>query len=81
MVLPHCFMFYMRNRNFFKEIIFHEFSSCRYGPLNKVMCFKLISPGFFRKDFITEDLLYKHEKAEKAVLVLLDFVNEQWYSN
>ena len=33
-----------------------------YGPLDKVICFKLISPGFFRKDFITEDLLDIHEK-------------------
>ena len=27
--------------------------------------FKLISPGFFRKDFITEDLLDIHEKPFK----------------
>ena len=51
--------------------------------------FKLISPGFFRKDFITEDLLDIHEKpfkkdkkkVEKVVFVLLGFVNTQWYSN
>ena len=31
------------------------------------MCFKLISPGFLRKDFITEDLLDIQEKLfEKA---------------
>ena len=40
----------------------HEFSSYPYGPLNKVIYFKLISPRFFRKDFITEDLLDMHEK-------------------
>ena len=62
MVLPHCFIFYIRSRNFVKEITFHKYSSCPYGPLNKVMCFKLISPGFFRKDFITVDLLYVHEE-------------------
>ena len=71
---------------------FPRISSCLYGPLNKVMWFKLISPRFFRKDFITEDLLYIHEKPfekvwkgqtkpEKAAFVLLDFVSEQWYSN
>ena len=38
---------------------------CPYGPLNKVMCFKLISPGFFRKDFIKEDLLDIHEKPKQ----------------
>ena len=52
---------------FFRKIIFHESSSCSYGPLNKIMCFKLISPGFLRKDFITEDLLDIQEKLfEKA---------------
>ena len=38
-----------------------------YGPLNKVMCFKLIFPGFFRKNFIKEDLLDIHEKAIEKV--------------
>ena len=92
MVFLHYFTYYTlyeKLRNFFTEIIFHEFPLCPYCPLNKVMCFKLISPGFFRKDFIIEDLLDIHEKilwkvqakAEKAVFVLLEFVNEQWYSN
>ena len=65
MVFLHCFTYYIlyeKLRNFLKEIIFREFSSCPYGPLNKVMCFKLISPGFFGKDFILEDLLDIHEK-------------------
>ena len=32
-----------------------------------VLCFELISPGLFRKDFITEDFLDIHEKPfEKA---------------
>ena len=70
MVFPHCFTYYIvyeKLRNFFKEIIFHEFSWCPYGSLNKVICFKLILPGFFRKNFITEDLLDIHEKPfEKA---------------
>ena len=57
----------MKNREFFEgnnfpRIIFREFPSCPHGPLNKVMCFKLISPVFFIKDFITEDLLDIHEK-------------------
>ena len=50
MVFPHCFTYYIlygKLRNFFQEIIFHEFSWCPYGPLNKVLCFKLISPGCF----------------------------------
>ena len=47
-------------RKQFLRIICHDFSSCPYCPLNKVMCFKLISPGFFRKDFITWDLLDIH---------------------
>ena len=65
MVFLHYFTsytLYEKLRNFFKEIIFHEFSLCPYCPLNKVMCFRLISPGFFRKDFIIEDLLDIHEK-------------------
>ena len=70
MVFHHCFNYYIlyeKLRNFFKEIIFHESSSCPYGPLNKIMWFKLISPGFLRKDFITEDLLDKQDKLfEKA---------------
>ena len=57
-----CYTLYEKLRNFFKEIIFHEFPLCPYCPLNKVMCFRLISPGFFRKDFIIEDLLDIHEK-------------------
>ena len=57
-----CYTLYEKLRNFFKEIIFQEFSLCPYCPLNKVMCFRLISPGFFRKDFIIEDLLDIHEK-------------------
>ena len=48
-------------------VSFVRHSSCPYGPLNKVMCFKMISPGFFRKDFITEGLLDVHENPiEKA---------------
>ena len=69
MVFPHCFTHYIlyEKLSFFKEIIFHKFSSYPYGPLKKVMCFKLISPGFFRKGFIAEDLLDIHEKPfEKA---------------
>ena len=70
MVFPHCFTYYIlygKLRNFFQEIIFHEFSWCPYDPLNKVSCFKLISPGCFSKDFITENLLDIHEKPfEKA---------------
>ena len=99
MVFPPSFtiMFYMKTWETFltKQFSMNNFpriSSCLYGPLNKVMCFKLISPRFFRKDFITEDLLYIHEKPfekvwkgqtkpEKAAFVLLDFVSEQWYSN
>ena len=90
MVLPRCFtnyILYEKLRNFFQEIIFHEFSSCPYDPVNKVMRFQLILPGFFRKDLITEDLLdinekpFEKTKAEKAVFVLLEFVNAQWYSN
>ena len=63
MVFPHYFTYILYEKliNFFQEIIFHEFS-CHYGPFKKVMCFKIISPGFFRKDFITEDLLYIQEK-------------------
>ena len=69
MVFPHCFTHYIlyEKLSFFKEIILHKFSSCPYGPLKKVMCFKLISPEFFRKGFIAEDLLDIHEKPfEKA---------------
>ena len=64
MVFPHYFTYdilYEKLIIFFQEIISHEFS-CPYGPFKKVMCFKIISPGFFRKDFITEDLLYIKEK-------------------
>ena len=42
MVFPHCVTYYIlyeKLRNFFEEIVFHEFSSYPYGPLNKVMCF------------------------------------------
>ena len=49
------------------------------------MCVKLISPGFFSKDFVKEDFLNIHEKpfekVEKTDFVLLDFVNAQWYPN
>ena len=55
MVFPHCFIHYILYEK-------QKFFSCPYGPLNKVMCFKSLSSGFFRKDFITEDLLYIHEK-------------------
>ena len=44
MVFPHCFTHYIlyeKLRNFFKETIFHEFSSCPYRPLNKVMRFNV----------------------------------------
>ena len=46
-------------------VSFVRHSSCPDGPSNKIMWFKLISPGFFRKDFITEDLLDIHEKPFK----------------
>ena len=65
MVFPHCFtdyILYKKQTIFLEEIIFHKFSSCPYGPLNKVKCFKLISHGLFRKDFITEDLLDMYDK-------------------
>ena len=71
---------------FFKEIILHEFSSYLYGPLNKVICFKWISPRSFRKDYrgfvgYAWEALWKDQaKTEKAVFVLLEFANGQWYS-
>ena len=48
-------------------VSFGRHSSCHYGPLNKVMCFRSISPGFFRKDFITEYLLDVHKNLFKKV--------------
>ena len=44
MLFSSCFTYYIlyEKQFFFKEIILDEFSSCPYGPLNKVMCFNLI---------------------------------------